>query len=267
MDYAGDRYGVQLERLVVGPNFNPEVGFVRRKDIASNFGQFRFSPRPRARFKSVRKFSYSAFLKQMDDSKGRQVWRDWEAEYAIEFQNGDRFSAAYGDTFEYLPSAFTVATGVTLPVGGYQYGSFRTSYNLGQKRPLAGNFSFERGEFYNGTKTSVTLSRGRLKFNTHFSIDPSYSLNNVDLVQGSFTSHLLGSRVTYTVTPLMFVSALIQYNSATNVASSNVRLRWEYRPGSELFVVYNEQRDTVHSGFPDLTNKAFIVKVNRLFRF
>ena len=43
----------------------------------------------------------------------------------------------------------------------------------------------------------------------------------------------------------MFVSALIQYNSANNALSSNIRLRWEYQPGSELFVVYNEQRDTL----------------------
>jgi hypothetical protein len=69
------------------------------------------------------------------------------------------------------------------------------------------------------------------------------------------------------MTPYMFVSALVQYNSSGNLLASNVRLRWEYRPGSELFVVYNDQRDTIASGFPDLQNRAFIVKVNRLFRF
>ena len=33
LDYTGDRYGVQLERLVVGTDFNPEVGFLRRSDF------------------------------------------------------------------------------------------------------------------------------------------------------------------------------------------------------------------------------------------
>jgi hypothetical protein len=65
----------------------------------------------------------------------------------------------------------------------------------------------------------------------------------------------------------MFTSALIQYTSATNTLSANVRFRWEYRPGSELFVVYNDQRDTLRPGFPDLQNRAIIVKVNRLFRY
>ena len=73
----------------------------------------------------------------------------------------------------------------------------------------------------------------------------------MELDQGRFTAHLLGSRITYTMTPLMFVSALVQYNSSTNSVSTNARLRWEYQPGSELFVVYNEDRNTCRaaSGF------------------
>ena len=66
----------------------------------------------------------------------------------------------------------------------------------------------------------------------------------------------------------MFVSALVQYNSSNDALSTNVRLRWEYRPGSELFIVYDERRDTlVPTSFPQLENRAFIIKMNRLFRF
>ncbi len=76
------------------------------------------------------------------------------------------------------------------------------------------------------------------------------------------------ARTTYTVTPRMFVSALVQYNSSNHSLGADLRLRWEYQPGSELFIVYNEQRDTLAPGsFPELENRAFIVKVNRLFRF
>jgi hypothetical protein len=74
-------------------------------------------------------------------------------------------------------------------------------------------------------------------------------------------------RVTHTMTPYMFVSALLQYNSTNDLVSANVRLRWEYRPGSELFVVLNEQRDSVSPRFPSLTNRALIVKLTRLWQF
>jgi len=65
----------------------------------------------------------------------------------------------------------------------------------------------------------------------------------------------------------MFVSALVQVNSSNDSLGANIRLRWEYQPGSELFVVYNEQRDTLTRQLPDVVNRAFIIKVNRLFRF
>ena len=93
------------------------------------------------------------------------------------------------------------------------------------------------------------------------------SLNRVVVAEGSFTSHLLGSRVTYTMTPMMFASTLLQYNSSGHAVMTNLRLRWEYRPGSDLFVVYNEDRDTAARRFPALANRSFIIKVNRLFRF
>ena len=65
----------------------------------------------------------------------------------------------------------------------------------------------------------------------------------------------------------MFVSALVQYNSSNTSLGANLRLRWEYQPGSELFVVYNDQRNTTARGYPELDNRAFIIKVNRMFRF
>jgi hypothetical protein len=65
----------------------------------------------------------------------------------------------------------------------------------------------------------------------------------------------------------MFVSALVQYASDRDTISTNARLRWEYRPGSELFVVYNEERDTLARRFPAVANRSIVVKINTLFRF
>ena len=62
-------------------------------------------------------------------------------------------------------------------------------------------------------------------------------------------------------------SALLQHSSATNTLSSNIRFRWEYQPGSELFVVYTEGRDTSTVGRIALENRGFAVKLTRLFRF
>ena len=65
----------------------------------------------------------------------------------------------------------------------------------------------------------------------------------------------------------MFVAALSQFNSVSNALSTNIRLRWEYQPGSEVFIVYTDQRDTLAPQFPVLENRAIVIKINRLFRF
>ena len=66
---------------------------------------------------------------------------------------------------------------------------------------------------------------------------------------------------------MIFVSGLVQYNSGSDAMSTNVRLRWEYQPGSELFLVYNDGRDTTGPRFATLRNRAIVFKINKLFRF
>jgi len=266
LDYAGDRYGVQLERLAVGAHFNPEVGFVRRSDIRRNFGLFRFSPRPRSS-KYVRKLYWIGSIAYIEDGAGRLVTRDGEAEFDIEFHSSDKFTLVHSDNYELLTSPFAIARGITIPVGGYAFNNTQAGYTFGQQRRLSANVLAEYGTFYSGHRAALTASGARAKFTPQFSVEPNVSFNWVDLAEGSFTTTLLGPRVTYTMTPRMFTSALVQYNSSTSTATANVRFRWEYKPGSELFLVYNDERDTTAVRFPEITNRAFIVKINRLFRY
>ena len=266
LDYTGDRYGLQLERLAVGDRFNPGVGFVRRADMRRTFAQGRFSPRPRAST-LIRKYSWTGTVALVEDGSGRLESREQSAAFGVDFQNADRFNLDYGAFYELLPAPFRIASGVTLPAGGYRYSDLRIGFTRAQLHRISGSVSAEHGTFYNGHKTTFGVSSGRVNLATRVSVEPTYSINRVELVQGSFTTHLAGARATWTPTPLMFTSAFLQYNSSNHALSANVRLRWEYRPGSELFVVYNEDRDTLTRRFPQVATRAFIVKINRLLRF
>ena len=137
---------------------------------------------------------------------------------------------------------------------------------MGAQRRVSANLVFEHGGFYDGHKTALTASRGRLSLNARIAVEPTYSVNRVSLPAGDFTATVGGARVTYTMTPRMFASGLVQYSSSLRSVSTNLRFRWEYQPGSELFVVFNEERDTRGTGSPSLSTRSVIVKVNRLFR-
>ena len=267
MEYSGDRYGLQLERLSIDKNFNPEVGFLRRSDIRKNYAQARFSPRSK-RYKTVRKFSSIGQFTYIEDSAGRLSTRMADGELAIEYQNSDRLSVGVNRDYELLLRPFTVVPGAIVPVGGYEFTTGRVSYKMGTQRKVSGTVLLERGSFYNGDRTGLSVSGSRLNVTPQVSLEPSLSLNRFSLPTGDFTQTLAGSRITYTVTPLLFASSLVQYNSSTHTVSINARMRWEYRPGSEFFIVYNEERDSeAAAGAPGLFNRSFIVKVNRFLRF
>ena len=266
-DYAGDRYGAQLQFLNVGANYNPEVGFVRRFGFDRTYASARFSPRPRTHFKGVRQFTYQGSLEYIENSTGRLETRNQTARFALERQNSDLFVVEGGTNYELLVVPFAIAPGVRIPSGGYPFNDVTVSYQFGQQRRLNGTMSLQRGEFYNGTITGYGLTGARFAILKQWSVEPSLQVNDVKLPAGDFTTTLLRARTDYGFTPRMFMSGLVQYSSTGNVFSSNLRFRWEYRPGSELFVVYTDERDTTKPGYPDMKNRAFVVKVNKLLRF
>ena len=149
MEYAGDRYGLQLERLTVDPNFNPEVGFLRRSDMRKNYGLVRFSPRPKAN-KTIRKYLGIGQFTYIEDAAGRLTTRLSDGEFDIDFQNSDRFILGVQDDYELVTRAFSVVPGARIGVGGYDFVVGRIGYNFGQQRPFSGNLLLERGEFYDG---------------------------------------------------------------------------------------------------------------------
>ena len=266
--YNGDLYALGVDHLLVGDNFNPEIGFLRRDDFRRTFVQAQFSPRPR-RIVAVRQFTWGGSLDYIETVAGLVESRIEKASFETEFENSDRFNADVQHSYEFLNVPFNIARDVTIPVGGYDFQDYYLSYALGAQRRLSGTLSLQRGEFFDGDITAVGYSRGRIEVTPQFSFEPSVSINRVQLPVGNFTAKLATTRLTYTFTPRMFFSGLLQYNSSADALGTNLRLRWEYRPGSELFVVYNDQRDTelAPNRFPMLENRAFVVKFTRLFRY
>ena len=178
----------------------------------------------------------------------------------------------YTRDYEFIPKPFAIASSVTVPAGGYTNQNLITSYVIGSQHRLSGIVFFQQGSLYGGDKRTLGLgggrdSGGRIELTPQLALEPNFSLNWVTLPWGKFTTSVIAERMTYTISPRMFVSALTQYSSSNHTLSTNARFRWEYRPGSELFVVYSDGRDTALDGFPPVVNRAFIIKINRLLRF
>jgi hypothetical protein len=265
-NYAADRYGMQIDRLVVPQNFNPEVGFLPRTNFRRNFASARFSPRP-ARNKTIRKYYFDSSFNYTTDNDNRLESRQALGAFRVELQNSDAFHLEYMNEFEFLRRPFQVADTVRIPIGGYAFSHVRAAYSLGQQHRLSGTAAVDIGGFYDGTKKTASL-QARLGVTPQLGIEPNVSLNWIDRASANELVTAAGARTTFTMTPRMFVAALVQYASSTSSLSTNLRFRWEYQPGSEVFVVYTEGRDTLPLvGNAALENRGFVVKVNRLLRF
>jgi hypothetical protein len=180
--------------------------------------------------------------------------------------SGDSAFIQFSRLFESLRAPFLISDGVSIPAGGYGFSNLIASYTPGAQHHISGSSSVEIGTFYDGNKKTAAF-KGRVDMTSRIFLEPNVSFNWIDLPEGNFTASVIGGRFVYTLTPEMFTTALIQYGSSTHSVSANLRFRWEYRPGSELFLVYTEGRSTLPAHGTELQSRGFVVKMNRLFRF
>ena len=269
-DYAADRYGLQVDHLLVEDNFVPDVGFVRRDNFRRTFVEGRFSPRPQS-IDRVRQFTLTGSTDYIlvADTNILET-RLNQFRFNTQFETSDQFSFTVNDNYELLAQPFSPAPSVTLPVGGYGFSDVEVGYSIGQQRRVNGRVSVKRGGYFSGEVTALTFRQGRVSVLPQMSVEPTVSFNWIDTPQGSFRTDLAMTRVNYAFNPRMFFGGLVQYNSANDTVSNNLRFRWEYSPGSEFFVVYTEEHTTDPlrpDRMTDLQNRGLVIKFNRLFRF
>ena len=270
-DYGADRYGAHLEFLKVGDNFNPEVGFIARDNFKRTYGTARFSPRPKSS-KTIRKYTWQISEDYFRNGQGQRETDIADGKFSVELNNSDVFTFDAINDYELLLRPATIL-GIAVPAGSHEFLSSTTSYAFGAQRRVSGTLSLQAGQFYNGTLTAVGFSTARVSVMKQFSFEPTISLNRFETPASTVTTRLYRTRADYAFSPLMFASALLQYSSSDRAFSSNLRFRWEYRPGSELFVVYTDEHDTTSERLAlpttirGLKNRGFVVKINRLLRF
>ena len=262
--YDTDLLDVTGERLYLGEDFNPGMGFVRRRDFTKNSGSVQFSPRPRG-IEAIRQLEFQARVSNYQRPDGELETREYEFEANAIFESSDRLMLGYDVTEEHLLEGFDLSDEVAVPAGSYRFARAGARLRMGSHRKVSGMLNYEAGGFFGGTRQEVGYW-GRAEINQRFSFEPNISLNWITVPAGDVRAQVSRLRATYTISPHAFMGALVQYNSAAQLMSANVRFRWEYAPGSDLFVVFTTNRDG-DDGLSGLTDRALVVKFTRLMRF
>ncbi|MCY4626723.1 MAG: hypothetical protein OXE58_04035, partial [Acidobacteria bacterium] len=262
--YDTDLIDVTAERLYLGGDFNPGMGFVRRRDFTKNGGSFQVAPRPRG-IEAIRQIELKAEVNNYDRPDGEMETREYRFDARAILESSDRLMFDHTVTEERLLEGFDLSDEVAVPAGNFRFSRTGIRIRMGSHRRVSGFLRYEWGDFFSGTRQEVSYM-GRAEVNQRFSLEPNISLNWIAVPGGNVEAQVSRLRVTYTVSPRSFVGALVQYNSAARLYSANVRFRWEYSPGSDLFVVFSTNRDE-GDRLSGLSDRTLVVKFPRLFRF
>ncbi len=260
--WRADELIVSAEYNLVGANFNPEVGFLRRRDMSHYSGFVTLRPQLRSS-DTIRNLNFTTGVDYYENGDGQIETRTQEATVGVQFANNGFVNFNITETFERLVSAFAIRPAVSIPVGDYQYRRYSAAVRTGNNRKVGATGNVAWGDFWDGRSESL---RGGLNLrpNHHLNVDLDYSRNRVTLRNGSFTTQLIGARVLYGFTPRAFFNAFLQYNADTHQVSSNLRFNFTHRPLSDLYLVYNDRRDTTTG---QVLERAVIVKLTNLLSF
>ena len=244
-------------------NFNPEVGFVLRTNVEHYSGEVSWRPRIDSS-QLLRNFTFAGSSDYFAGSGSGEIeTRTQDLNTGITFRNGASIGFSTTWTFDRLQQPFDIRSDVAIPVGDYNFARHAVSANSNRGRKLSGDFNTSWGNFWNGRQTAFSVGLS-YKPNHHLNVDLTYSGNRVTLPAGSFTTNLVGTRWLYAFNPNMMLNAFLQYNADSHQFISNIRYNIIHRPLSDLFIVYNERRDTLTGEFID---RAILFKATNLFNF
>lgn len=239
--WRSDRFNYGATYLDVGARFNPEMGFVPRRDIRNWRGRAAWTPRPR--WPGVRQLTISGSVDYFETHAGTVDSRVEQGEFVVQGQDSSSIRISARREYDLVPSVFTIGAGDIAP-GGYGWTAWRMRYSSNTSRRVYGSASVERGGYYGGEKDTYQAAVNFVLRDTLL-VEPNYTVNVVDLPgRPTYTTHTLNTRVSYSFSPDLFVKGFTQYNSDRKVASFNVLLWYVYRPGSDLYVVYDHGWDT-----------------------
>jgi hypothetical protein len=265
----------------VGPNFNPEVGFLERTDCICNYMDVNFKPRPKLR--GVRELNFEGFIFHAPDTHHVLQTQEWQSTFRIEFNNGSYSDDDIVDVLtQRLVEPFNIYKNIFLPVGEYHWTRHQFTYGSPQDRRLMVSF-FERfGSYYNGhlnearvratyrasERLSFSFAEQWNRFRLGVVTDPTGTL--LPPAAGTFSVVVGSLQTNYSFSRFLTLSTLIQMDTAnTQAASANVRLRWNYRPDSDLYVIYTAgQRfaSLVATNPPQFYENRFAIKFTYSWR-
>jgi hypothetical protein len=252
IDYPNDLIDNFIGIRSVQPGFNPELGFLERKNFDNVRWFFRFTRRWFTKY-GIRRMELRpwGFEWYRTHTTGKlESFLNESRPLGFVTKKGERFEFNFYQQFERLDDTFQLTTAIKIPPGKYWMYSKEIQAGTFQGRKLWIDANFSWGGFYTGRITKLGSSVG-INVNKHLNFKTDYILNKIHLPEGNVTTHELAEYINYAFNPRLDISVFGQWNSLDDLLLGNFRLHWIPNIGSDLYVVYNR-------GYEDLKHFSFM---------
>ena len=240
LSYRSNWVEGKFERRKIGPNFNPEVGFIELTNANETYGDLTFKARPR--ISGVRELQFEGFILHAPDTQGVVQTQEWQGTFRADLNNGGYTDDDIADVFtQRITTPLHIYKSVFIPNGLYHFARHQLTYGSRQDRRFTYNF-FERfGGYYAGTLNEFRV-RANYRPTAKFSISAmeTWDRFRLPLPNGYFSVVLASLQGNYSFNRFLTFTSLIQMDTSnTQAVSANLRLRYNYRPDSDLYIIYN----------------------------
>jgi len=264
-------FGYNIGTILSGPNYNPGMGFVDRNDF---------------------KFGTAALSQSWLKTDGAFIWHKIEllgnayfsnsanvllsselgTEWTFSTRSLDGGGISVKRVHENLPEDFVLSNNVSIPIGEYDFNRYTGFYNMSVDKTIRTNIMLETGPFYDGWLNSLTL-KPSWYLSKYFQLNLEYSYNHARFGERNdlFIAHIPRLSIGTALNREFSTNALIQYNSAVDLFSANIRFRYNFREGQDLWVVFNTGLNTNTTGtipkHPTVDTQSVLIKYIHTFIF
>ena len=238
--WKNDKFNYGAQYQDIGEHFNAEMGYIPRLDIRAGKVKGGWTPRPR--WKGVRQLIVNGTMDYFENHDGRVESRSQDLSAHLQRQDTSGITISTAREFDNLTTPFATAA-TSLPVGAYSWTTASASYSSNRTKRVYGSLGGDAGGYYNGDRQAVRLNM-TIQVGKTLLFEPNYTHNRVQLPgRPDYASNVLNFRASHSFSPDFYLKGFIQYNDDRKTASFNFLWWYHYKPGSDLYVVYNQGLD------------------------
>lgn len=222
----------------IAPNYNPEVGFVPHVDAKDLLIDPLLTPRPKLR--GVRQLQFECFAWRQTNTHDQLQIEQRGGRAGVYFNNGSYITVIPDFlNVQRLNTPFNIYKNISIPPGMYRYDNHHFELGSPQDRPLTFMGYEEFGTYYGG-KLNTIFVIGTYRPGPRWSFSTIETWHQFHLPQGHFVVDVASLQTNYSFSRFLTFTSLVQMNTSNNqAASANLRLRYNYRPDSDFYVIYN----------------------------